>query len=69
MEVDARHRLVAFMRDYATYLMNRHIKGDESKVAYERARGKKPKTLGWEFGEKLLYKKRGPKLEKIKVQW
>ena len=43
-DVGARERIVAFIPEYATYLMNRLKKGDVGKVAYERNRGKKPET-------------------------
>ena len=46
--------------------MNRLEVGKDGKVAYDRAKGKKPTVLGVEFGEKLLYKvKPTAKLEKI----
>ena len=68
--LDARERIVAFIPEYAAYLMNRLFVGEDGKVAYERVKGKKPSVLGIEFGEKVLYKiKRGPKLEKIKARW
>ena len=45
-------------------------RGDDGKVAYERVKGKKPKGLGLEFGEKIFTKKRkGGKLEKMKAGW
>ena len=39
------------------FLLNRLIVGEDGKVAYERVKGKKPSTLGLEFGEKILFKK------------
>ena len=65
-KVDARERIVAFIPEYAAYLMNRLCQGSDGKVAYERIKGKKPTILGIEFGEKVLYKiKMGSKMEKI----
>ena len=50
--------------------MNRLEVGKDGKVAYDRAKGKKPTVLGVEFGEKLLYKvKPAAKLEKINSRW
>ena len=50
--------------------MNRLEVGKDGKVAYDRAKGKKPIVLGVEFGEKLLYKvKPTVKVEKIKSRW
>ena len=55
-----------FILEYASYLMNRLEVGKDGKVAYDRAKGKKPTVLGVEFGEKLLYKvKPTAKLQKI----
>ena len=69
-QLDARERIVAFIPEYAAYLMNKLFVGEDGKVAYERVKGKKPSVLGIEFGEKVLYKvKRGAKLEKIKARW
>ena len=53
--------VVNFIPGCASYLMNRSEVGKEGKVAYDRAKGKKPIVVGVEFGEKLLY----AKLEKI----
>ena len=68
--MDARERVVAFMPEYAAYLLNRLQQGEDGKVAYERVRGKKPTVLGLEFGEKVLYKVRmRNKFEKIRPRW
>ena len=69
-KVDAKERIVAFMPDYAAYLLNRLHVGEDGKVPYERMKGKKPTVLGIEFGEKVLYKiKLGGKLEKLNARW
>ena len=69
-KLDARERIVAFIPEYAAYLMNRLCQGDDGKVAYERIKGKKPTILGVEFGEKVMYKvKLGAKLERIHARW
>ena len=68
--IDARERIVAFIPEYAAYLMNRRMVGEDGKVAYERVKGKKPTLLGVEFGEKLFYKvKLNSKLEKMNTRW
>ena len=51
-QLDARERIVAFISEYAAYLLNRLHKGLDGKVPFERVRGKKPTVLGVEFGEK-----------------
>ena len=49
-ELDARERIVAFIPEYAAYLYNRLIVGEDGKTAYQRMKGKKPTVLGVEFG-------------------
>ena len=69
-KIDARERIVAFIPEYAAYLMNRLMQGSDGKVAYERIKGKRPTVLGIEFGEKVLFKiKAGQKMEKINARW
>ena len=68
--LDVRERIVAFMPEYASYVLNRLSVGQDGLVAYERIRGKKPTVLGLEFGEKLAYMKAtGDKLNKLKSRW
>ena len=45
-KLDARERIVAFISDYAAYLIDRLSQGTDGKVAYERMTGKKPTVLG-----------------------
>ena len=69
-KVSTRERIVAFIPDYAAYLVNRLKKGEDGRVAYERCKGKKPSVMGVEFGEKLLFKrKKGQKMEKMNERW
>ena len=69
-KIDAREKIVNFIPEYASYLMNRLEVGKDGKVAYGRAKGKKPTVLGVEFGEKLLCKvKATAKLEKMNSRW
>ena len=56
VKIDSRERIVAFIPEYAAYLLNRLHVGTDGKVPYERVKGKKPTVLGIEFGEKVLYK-------------
>ena len=70
MKLDARERIVAFIPEYASYLLNRLMRGSDGKVPYERIKGKRPTVLGIEFGEKVMYKIRlGSKKEKINARW
>ena len=57
-KLDARERIVAFIPEYAAYLVNRLQRGRDGKVPYERLKGKCPTVMGIEFGEKVLWKKK-----------
>ena len=41
VKIDARERIVAFIPEYAAYLMNRLEVGKDGKTAYERRRGRR----------------------------
>jgi hypothetical protein len=69
-EIAAGSNVVAFMAEYAAYLVNRMEVGKDGKTAMERNKGKKATVMGVEFGEKVLYKKKaGQKMEKINPRW
>ena len=69
-KIDAREKIVNFIPEYASYLMNRLEVGKDGKVAYDGETRKKPIVLGVEFAGKLLYKvKPTAKLEKINSRW
>lgn len=69
-KVDPRMPIVAFIPEYAAYLMNRLEVGKDGKTGYEKAKGKRASVLGVEFGEKLLYKvRRKDKMAKIEARW
>ena len=68
--IDVRERLIAFLPEYAAYLLNRFNKGEDGNVAYQRLRGKKPSVFGLEFGEKCFYQfKGGPKKAKMRPRY
>ena len=58
MKIPARHPVMAWIVEYAGYLLNRFEVSRDGKTAYERSKGKKAKSLGIEFGEAILWKKR-----------
>jgi hypothetical protein len=69
-ELDTRERIVAFMPEYVSYLVNRLHKGEDGKVPYERVKGKKPTVLGIEFGEKIFWKRKlGNVKQKLNTRW
>ena len=70
MDIDAESKIVTFMAEYASYLMNRLEVGKDGKTAYERTKGKAATVLGIEFGEKLVWRKKaGQKMNKINSKW
>ena len=56
--LDSRHPVFTWMAEYAAVLLNRFEVGRDGKTAFERCKGKKSKTLGLEFGEGLLWKRK-----------
>ena len=63
-------KLVIFMAEYASYLLNRLDIGKDGKTAHERCRGKRATVMAVEFGEKLLWKiRQKSKLEKLNPRW
>jgi hypothetical protein len=58
MKIAASSNIVAFLAEYAAYLVNRLELGKDGKTAIERSRGKSASVLGIEFGEKLMFKKK-----------
>ena len=49
--IEAKHPMIAWMVEYASYLLNRFEVGNDGKTAYERCKGKRAKVHGVEFGE------------------
>ena len=69
-KIDPKEPVVAYMPEYAAYLLNRLEVGKDGKTPYERCKGKRARVLGLEFGEKVLYKIKGDgKLNKIRPRW
>ena len=67
MDIDSRERIIAFIPEYAAYLMNRLRVGEDGTIAHERLKGKRPTILGVEFGEKVWYiKKKGAEMNKLR---
>jgi hypothetical protein len=71
MIVSARHPLMPWIVEYAGHLLNRFEVSQDGKTAYERLKGKSARTLGIEFGESILWKRRavGGALAKATCLW
>ena len=71
VKIDIGHPIITWLCEYSTYLANRLEVGKDGKTSYERCRGKRAKVLGFEFGERVLWKKRQPgsSMQKMNEQW
>ena len=62
------HPIFTWMSEYCGFLLNRFEVGADGKVAYERMKGKRCKTLGMEFAEGVWFK--GKKNQtKCQLKW
>ena len=71
MQLTPRYPLMTWITEYAGHLLNRFEVGHDGKTAYERCKGKRTKTLGIEFGEAILWKRKavGGALAKMTCLW
>ena len=71
VRIDTKHPILTWLCEYAGHMMNRLEVSADGKTAYERCKGKTGEVLGFEFGEKVLWKysQGGPKMEKINARW
>ena len=69
--IGARHPLMTWLAEYAGHLLNRFEVSHDGKTAYERLKGKSARTLGIEFGESILWKRKpvGGALGKATCLW
>ena len=63
--------MVPWLVEYAAVLLNRFEVGRDGRTAFERSKGRKARTLGLEFGEAVLWKRRpvGGALAKFSCLW
>ena len=71
VKVGARHSVVPWLVEYAAVLLNRMEVGKDGKTAFERCKGRRARTLGIEFGEGVLWKRKpiGGALGKFSCVW
>ena len=71
VRLGAKHSVVPWLIEYAAVLLNRFEVGKDGKTAYERSKGRPSKTLGVEFGEAVLWKRKpvGGALGKFTCFW
>ena len=70
-EIPVEHPILAWAVEYASFLLNRYEVGHDGKTAYERLKRKRAVTMGYEFGEKVLWKISGTDgaLGKLSSTW
>ena len=69
--IEVKHPVMAWIVEYAALTLNRFEVSADGKTAYERSKSKKAKTMGLEFGEAVMWKKKqsGGRLGKISSTW
>ena len=58
LQLAPRHPLMTWLVEYASHLLNRFEVSHDGQTSYERCKGKRAKTLGIEFGESVLWKRK-----------
>ena len=63
--------VLTWLVEFAAVLINRYEVGHDGKTAHERIRGKVSKMLGFEFGEKMWFRRQpvGQRLAKLESLW
>ncbi len=71
VSIGAKHSVVPWLVEYAAVLTNRFEVGKDGKTAFERNKGRAARTLGVEFGEAVLWKRKpvGGALGKFSCMW
>ena len=71
VKIPTRHSVMPWLVEYAGLLLNRFEVSRDGKTSFERSKGKPAKTLGLEFGESVLWKRRpvGGALAKLTCLW
>ena len=71
IRIGARHMVLPWVIEYAAHLLNRFEVGHDGKTAYERCKGKQAKSMGIEFGEGVLWRRKpaGGAAGKLTVLW
>ena len=71
LEIPIGHPIVCYIVEYAAVLLNRFEVGADGKTNYERSKGKQASTLGIEFGEAVMWRRKriGAALGKLTSLW
>ena len=71
LKLNVKSTVWPWMAEYAALLLNRLEVGHDGKTSYERVKGKKAKVLGYEFGEKVLWRRKpiNNRMGKLESMW
>ena len=71
VRLPAKHPVMPWLFEWSALVLNRYEVGKDGRTAYERCKGKKAKTMGIEFGESVLWKRKpsGGHLGKLTSLW
>ena len=71
VRLPAKHPIMPWLFEWSALVLNRYEVGKDGRTSYERCKGKKAKTLGLEFGESVLWKRKpsGGHLGKLTSLW
>ena len=71
MKIESNSKVLSWIVEFAGVLINRYEVGHDGRTAYERTRGKQSKLLGFEFAEKVLFRRApiGQRLAKLESLW
>jgi hypothetical protein len=69
--IPTKHPVITWLVEYSAFLLNRFEVSSDGKTSYERCKGKYAKTLGLEFGETLMWRRKpaGGALGKLTSLW
>ena len=70
-KLEPKHPVLPWLVEWAAMVLNRFEVGKDGWTPYERSKGKKARTLGLEFGEAVLWKRKpvGNHLGKLSCLW
>ena len=57
IDIRGTSNILPWMIEYASVLLNRYLVGKDGRTAHERSRGKTSKMLGFEFGERVHFRR------------
>ena len=71
VQISSNHNILSWLVEFAGTVVNRYEVGRDGKTPYERLRGKQLRLIGFEFGEKVNFRRTavGARMEKLDSLW